>query len=398
MGKIATAVQLLDEGVDELDAACMTGDGAAILLERVILGKKLLGAAETFLVKRVDECRIAQRDGERSTADWLAARAGTSVGQARGVVETAQRLEDGSETAQALLRGQISPDQARVITSATAVDPGVEREMLASAGVDRLAGLHEKSRRVQAAAMSEADRVAREERIHRVRFHRRWIDDEGAACGRYRTTPAAAALLWAELDAERDRIFRDSHEREPYEAYEVDALCALADRDARSHRGKRVTAILHADVRPLLTGATEPGDTCEIAGIGPVSLTSARGLLGDALLKVVLTDGVDVRTVVHPNRTVASTIRTALLWQHRECSVAGCHEVHGLETHHTTDFVESGYTKLDELTLACKRHHHLVTHRGFTLQRRPDGQHDLIPPGQTLDDHTDDERGPPIAA
>ncbi|MEX2099935.1 MAG: DUF222 domain-containing protein [Acidimicrobiia bacterium] len=398
MGKIETAVDLAYEGVADLAPACLDGDHAVALLDRVIEGKKLFGAAETLLVSRVDECRIWARDGHRNMAEWLAARGGTSVGHARGVVETAQRLEDGSATDAALRDARISTEQARVITSAARVDPSAESGLLAAAEVDGMPGLASKCRQVEAAAMTEDDRVAREERIHRVRFHRRWIDDEGAACGRYRTTPASAALLWAELDAERDRIFKDVDEREPYEAYEVDALCALADRDARSHRGKRVTAILHADVQPLLTGDTEPGDTCEIAGIGPVSLTSARELLGDALLEVVLSDGVDVRTVVHPSRTVASTIRTALLWQHRECSVAGCHEVHGLEAHHTKDFAMTGRTCLDELALVCKRHHRLITTGGFGLEPRPDGQYDLIPVHHAVDERCDPQRGPPIAA
>jgi hypothetical protein len=349
------------------------------------------------LVSRVDECRVWARDGYGSMAEWLAARSGTSVGQARGVVETAARLDDCPLTKAALREARISTDQAREVTRATVVDPSAERRLLESAEVDGMPGLRNKARQVQAAAMTEAELVAREQRIHETRYHRRWTDTDGAACGQYRTTPAAAAGLWAQLDAERDRIFKQARaedRHDSFQAYEVDALCALADRDARSHRGKRLTAILHADVSPLLHGTTEPGDICEIAGVGPVSVTAAKELLGEALLKVVLSDGVDVRAVVHPNRTVAATIRTALMWKHRECCVVGCHEVHGLQTHHVIDYVESKHTRLDELTLPCARHHHLVTHDGFRLERRPDGQYDLIRPAGPAGD----ERGPPMAA
>jgi len=181
-----------------------------------------------------------------------------------------------------------------------------------------------------------------------------------------------------------------------FPAYEADALCALAERDARSHAGKRVTAILHADINSLLRGHTVAGETCEIPGVGTVSLAAARELLGDAILKVVLSDGVAVRTVVHPNRTVASTIRTALLWQHRECSVAGCHNVHGLRTHHTVEYHETGHTRLDELCLVCPFHHDRIHHDGFTVECRPDGEYDLVPPEPRS--ATRAKRGPPRAA
>jgi hypothetical protein len=373
----------------------MAIEDAVAMLEDVLAGEKLLGGLKTRLVRRLEECRAGTRDGHASTAEWLAKKSGTSVGKARDVVDTASRLDQCPATEDALRNGEISSEQASEVTAGAAADPNAERELLDSAGTDGMSGLRNKSRRVRATAIAEEERRAREERIHRARFHRRWIDADGAACGRYRLTPVAAAKLWAELDAERDRIYKQARaegRRDGFPAYEADAWCALADRDARSHRGKRVTASLHADISPLLGGEMVAGDTCEIPGVGTVSLSAARALLGEAILKVVLSDGVAVRTVVHPNRTVASVIRTALLWQHRECCVAGCHNVYGLETHHTEDYAKTRHTKYDELTVPCPPHHDLVTHDGYTLRRRPDGQYDLIPP----DDRA--ERGPPKAA
>jgi hypothetical protein len=398
-GEFRAAVASIRRVAHALEPSCMTLEDAVTLLEDVLDGEKLLGGMKTRLVKRLEECRVGARDGHASTAEWLAQRSGTSVGRARDAVDTASRLRECPQTEQALRDGEISTDQASEISAGAAADPGAERSLLDAAQVDGVKGLRDKSRRVRHAAMSEEERVAREERIHRNRYHRRWTDNDGAGCGQYRLPPAAAARLWAELDAERDRIYKEARaedRREGFGAYEADALCALGERDARSHRGTRVTAILHADISPLLRGETEPGDTCEIPGVGPVSLTAAQKLLGDAILRVVLSDGVAVRTVVHPNRTVAQVIRTALLWQHRECCVAGCHNVHGRQAHHTKPFAETRHTKLSELALPCTPHHHLVHHEGYRLEPRPDGQYDLVAPDQAK--RGKEERGPPKAA
>jgi hypothetical protein len=393
-GEFGAAIATVRRVASALEPSCMRIEDVMGLLEDVLDGEKLLGGMKVRLVKRLEDARDGTRDG-RDTAEWLAQRGGTSVGQARDVVDTAKRLNDCPGTEDALRDGQISTEQASEISAGAAADPNAEQDLLDAAATDGIKGLRQKSRRAQHAAMTEQERVAREERIHRSRYHRRWVDAEGAACGQYRMAAVAAAKFWAELDAERDRIYKQARaekRREPFAAYEADALCALAERDARSHRGTKITAILHADISSLLNGELEACDTCEIPGVGPVSLTKAKELLGEAILKVVLSDGVAVRTVVHPNRTVASTIRTALLWQHRECSVAGCHNVHGLQRHHTRDYVESGWTKLDELTLICPLHHHLVHHEKHRLEPRPDGQFDLIPPTDQQ------ERGPPRAA
>ncbi len=45
--------------------------------------ERLAAAAKTLLAERVDESRAWARDGDRSSAEYLARKAGTSVGAAR---------------------------------------------------------------------------------------------------------------------------------------------------------------------------------------------------------------------------------------------------------------------------------------------------------------------------
>ncbi len=45
---------------------------------------------------------------------------------------------------------------------------------------------------------------------------------------------------------------------------------------------------------------------------GPIPLTLARQLSEDAILKVLVTDGVDVKAVAHAGRTIPAHLRSAL--------------------------------------------------------------------------------------
>src|SRR5262249_56906693 len=118
------------------------------------------------------------------------------------------------------------------------------------------------------------------------------------------------------------------------------------------------------DFAALRRGRTTDGEVCEIPGIGPIPVATAREMLGNALIKIVVTDGVDVSAIVHPSRAVRAPLRTALAWRSDECEVVGCHRTY-TETHHVKPFAESRHTCLDELASACRHHHHLVHDQGW---------------------------------
>src|SRR5262249_41066262 len=152
-------------------------------------------------------------------------------------------------------------------------------------------------------------------RIHRLRFHRSWTDDDGAFCYRGRTSLEQGRHIHDAVKAAVDTIFRDAlgeGRREPEDAYALDALAEICARSLEptptdKHPGRTVPKIrakLRVDLGSLVRGETMPGETCEIAGLGPVSVRAARELLGDALLDIVVTNGIDVRTIVAVGRTI----------------------------------------------------------------------------------------------
>jgi len=111
-----------------------------------------------------------------------------------------------------------------------------------------------------------------------------------------------------------------------------------------------------------------------------VPLAVARTVLGDAFMKLVITDGVDVQMVCHAGRHVSSFIDTALEERDPVCVVPGCDVANFLERDHwREEFAEGGPTDLPNLCRLCKRHHGLKHNKGFTLRGGP-GKWEWIAP------------------
>jgi Domain of unknown function (DUF222) len=128
----------------------------------------------------------------------------------------------------------------------------------------------------------------------------------------------------------------------------------------------RYLALLRVDVEALRRGHVEGGELCEIAGVGPVPVSVARTVLAEAIVKLVITDGVDVLNVTHLGRGPTAAQKAALLWTNPTCSVLGCPRTR-LEFDHREPWAETHHTRLDELDGLCAFHHDLKTRLGFAL-------------------------------
>jgi hypothetical protein len=141
------------------------------------------------------------------------------------------------------------------------------------------------------------------------------------------------------------------------------ASCAVP---VKASSSERYLALLRVDVQALRRGAAHPGELCEIRGVGPVPVSVARQLLGQAVLKLVITDGVDVLNVTHLGRGPTAAQRAALLWANPTCSVQGCNRSR-LEWDHRTPWAQTHHTRLDELDGLCSFHHDLKSRLGWAL-------------------------------
>jgi hypothetical protein len=138
--------------------------------------------------------------------------------------------------------------------------------------------------------------------------------------------------------------------------------------------------LLRLDVAALQRGHVEGDETCEIAGLGPIPVSAARRLLGDAVLKLVLTRGVDVANVTHLGRGPTVSQKIALLWGSPGCAVTGCPRMAGIEHDHRIDWALTRHTVLGELDRLCGHHHDLKSQKGWVLVTGPDAIVELVPP------------------
>lgn len=371
--------------VSQLEPAQVTTERAAELvgvfaeIEHVAVGAKLT------LVSRAAEGTTWVRAGHRSAASWLADVTGTGMGEAMSALETADRLTQLPKTAEAVRRGELSAGQAREIAAAGAANPAAESELLDAADTDSFKQLKDRARRIRATAASQRTQAEREAQIHRSRFVRSWTDDDGAFRLDAKVTTVNGAQVMAALEARARTYFeeaRDAGTRESEAAYLADALVALCCEGsdaAGSGRPAKGTAVrppanvhLRVDLAALRRGTLEPGEKCEIPGVGPVSVATARSVLGDCFLKSFVTDGIDVQSLVHYGRTIRSPIRSALEERDPCCVVPGCGATRFLQIDHwQIDFADDGPSALWNLARLCPHHHHLKTRGDYELAGGP---------------------------
>ncbi|HZA26067.1 MAG TPA: DUF222 domain-containing protein [Actinomycetota bacterium] len=369
---------------------------AASLLHEVTGLQNTCAALRVLLCRRVAETKLWQEKGERSAAHWVARATGTTVGQAVGTLETAKRLEKLPGTAEAFREGRVSEVQAREIASAASVSPSSEDHLLETARDGDVTGLREACRRVRDQAVE--DDVERYEAIHKSRYVRSWTEQDGAFRLDGRLTPDAGATVLAALEPHRRKAFEDARRagrKETQEAYMADALLALAEEGTATTgnglSGPRAMVHVRVDHAALVRGHREKGEICEVPGVGPIPVATARALCSDAILKAIITKGADVKAVAHLGRTIPARLRTALEARDPECVVPGCHNRRRLEIDHVKPMSEGGSTSLDNLVRMCRPHHHMKTVLDFRLEGRP-GKWRWIPPKERA---VTADRGPP---
>jgi Domain of unknown function (DUF222) len=360
----------------------------------------LAASAKTLLARRVEEGNTWRSAGFRSAAEQLAALAGTSVNTEKKSIETSKRVRKLPKTEAAMRRGKLSPAKVEAIASAATVAPAAEGDLLDGAEKASLSELLEKCLKAKAVDVDKA-----RERIHRDRCARVYKDGEGA-WNVYARGPndvgAEFMTAWQPLIDAEFKLAKAEGREEPVVAYAFDALMKLAGLAAhpanpatatdteptgtepiKEPKAKRTPAkylaLIRLDYEALVRGAIDGEETCEIAGLGPIPVRIARELLGDAILKLVITKGVDVANVTHLGRSPTMAQRVALWWRSPECTREGCTRTQRLENDHREGWAETKRTRVDELDPLCDHEHDLKTYHGWALVKGK-GKRPMVPP------------------
>ncbi len=362
----------------------VTAGDAAKVFDAFVELERAGAAGKTLYARRAADAGDWRKQGYRNAESWVAQTTGSGLGEARGLLDTAERLDSLPETTEALRRGALSAMQLKEIAATAIENPSAERELIETAGRSGLKGLKDECRRVKARTISERAARERYEKIRKNRSLVMWTDSDGVGRVEARLTPDAMGRFVAVIQSEANAIFREARKsghRESPMAYAADALVALVTgtnisgavvgTGSRS-RTPSTTMHLRVDVAALRRGNLEDGEMCEIPGVGPVPLATATNAIGDAILKVIVTDGVDVKAVANMKRAIPARLRTALMERDEKCVVPGCDVAKGLENdHYQIDFIKDGPTEMWNLCRLCRWHHYLKTNSGYTITGGP---------------------------
>ncbi|MGO9030032.1 MAG: DUF222 domain-containing protein [Acidimicrobiales bacterium] len=390
---------LLERVADELRTALadyeperITGADADRMLTAFAEIEKLAVAGKLLSARRVESSNVWRRKGHRSAAAHVADATGTGLGPAITALETARQLGQLPATDDALRNGRLSEAQVKEIAGAAVLQPDAEQQLVEAADQQPLNVLKLRCRRVRAAGTDQSEAY---EKLRKSRYLRHWTDNDGAVRFDARLTPDEGARLVSAVKGEAARLAAEARRagvEEPARALAADALVGLAcasrgtpaDGDAGDRGegsgadGDRVrcgptgpTAVVHVrvDHEALVRGHLEPGELCEIPGIGPIPVEVARRLAVDSILSVLVTEGVDVTAVSKARRTIPAVLRTALIERDPTCVVPGCEARDRLEIDHVREFNDGGPTSLGNLARLCHWHHYLKTHQRHRLER-----------------------------
>ena len=371
--ELQSAMAAID--VDVVDAA-----GARELVGLADEVRRSGDSLRTVAVGQVEHTNGWKGQGAKSISEWLSIETDCAHYEAQSVVVLANQLQHLPVTQAALRSGTLSNTQAVEVARGAIVAPNTETQLLNLATYATVRDLRDATNRVVAAATDEAER---HRQVHKSRSLKWWVGEDGACNLKGRMTVANGALVKAALAPFEDSIFKQArksgaHERP--EAYAADALMALCERASASDSGMSSSATkssrsnvvmnIRVDIDALKRGHTEHGEICEIAGVGPIPVATATEYLGEAFLKLLVVDGVDIKTVAHMGRAIPAPLRTALEERDRVCQVPTCDMSVGLEIDHIKPFAEGGPASLENLVRLCKRHHLQKTHDGYRLQRK----------------------------
>ena len=373
--------EALDALVRRLDPDALPASQAPGLWRELDLMGRQVAAAKALVARRVEDSHRWRGEGFASPAEYLAAKGGTSIGAARSELELSRALPALPAVRAALVEGVVSAQQGALIADAAKVNPGAQRSLLASAAKDSFKELKDHAQRAKAAG--DPDPGATQRRIHEQRRLVEFIDAEGAWNLHARGTVADGAKIHAALAPlieDRFHANRTAGRRDSREANAFDALVELSQRTReRPGRPGRYLGLIRCDLSALQRGKVAGGEVCEIAGLGPIPVSTAVDLLGEATWKLLVTRGIDVLNVTTLSRKATAAMVAALAWRSPTCTVEGCgrtilqidHRIPWADTHHTT---------LQELDPLCPHDHDKKTHDGWDLVAGT-GVRAMVPPG-----------------
>ncbi len=356
-----------------------------------------LGAAverlQAELVRAVgdwDRDHAWQADESTSAQSWLAGRAAMAPVAAARLVRTARLVRGHDRVAKALAAGDVTVAQvdelARVASRreelfARDVDLLVDAAMAHSPGELMLIARRWRHLADDAVPGGGPEKVIEGRFLHASSTLRGTVridgelDPEGgatflAALDRYDTPDPVDDPLGARTLAQR----------------RADALVDIAGESLRATKaGERPRPAIELLIDAETLAGTVSSDLsrarCDLAGVGPIPIETARRLMCDGVVGRVVAGPSEVLDVGRWVQFPTAAQRRAVKARDEHCVWPDCTRIaRWCDVHHVRPVAQGGRTELANLVLLCRRHHGAVHERRWTLDRGPDGKVEVNPP------------------
>ena len=323
---------------------------------------------------------LRRREGSGLTETVLREGGLLAPRRARQEMETAAELEKLPKTREGLRKGDISPDNARILAAANQRGPIDEEELVdraKSQSPDKFAGTVRRHERARA----EDDGVKRLEHQQKQRFAKiKTSLDDGMTVLYGRFDPITGAKIKTVLSHTMNQLW---HEEDPQQRVTpgqrmADALEILLTRPDRKKKARYqgVRLLLMADYdtvsQQLHNGRLVDGT--------PVPARTLRRLACDAqILPAIFSGGSQPLDLGMARRAANTAQRAALVARDKHCIGCGA-QADWCQAHHIVHWQHGGPTNLDNLCLLCSRCHHRVHDQDWQVHKTSTGVYTLQPP------------------
>ena len=232
--ELEAAAAALERVVAGLVPEHLDADTAVVLLKLFARVGKVAEAGQAIVAGRIEVAGAHVRSGHASAAHLVAETAGVPMERAATTVEVGRRLAEQPLTDDAFRHGELSLDQAGLISEAVEADPTAERALLDVAGHETVRTLRTRTREVRLSA--SGDREAVYARQCSAREFRHGRDRDGMVWGRFRLPPDTGVAVVNAIESRTDRRYRAAdratRRSTTHAQFAADALTEMVTADA----------------------------------------------------------------------------------------------------------------------------------------------------------------------
>lgn len=387
LDRLRTAVQGMSAWVRQADGEAL---GEALIQIREA-GIDPLEAAFAVGLRRFDNSGEYRADGALSAVAWVRQMCNLSGGAAAERVNVARQLEKLPQTEKAFAAGAVGfqhvaliartaenvgsvpvqKDEANLLKAAKTMDPG------------RFAGVAKdfEHRVDHEIALTEANRAHERRYLHVSQPENGMVRLDGILDAEGGATLITALIAVASPPTKNDA--RTPGQRR------ADALVDLCRRPLDGRRlgdsgGQRPHLVIRVSAETLAGQSGAPA--AELEGVGPIAAATAQRHACDASTSWIIARSELESETSHASQTIPPSTRRALVARDRACVFNDCHKpAVWCDGHHLVWWTRGGPTRLTNLALLCREHHHRMVHEGGWTLIRTDGRWVAKPPGRRAD-------------